>query len=61
MSQFFTEKLNENENSESKVVKLNNQDVSVNEFNRTLESLKPNQRILETSDRNFHIVERIQG
>ena len=44
-----------------KKVKLNNEDISIKDFNTTLESLKPNQRIIETSDHNFHLVERMQG
>jgi len=51
---------NLNENEEVKV-KLNNEDISVKDFNHTLESLKPNQRIIETSDHNFHLIERMRG
>lgn len=54
---FQTTKLNESENSERKV-KLNNEEVSVQEFNKTLEGLKGNQRIIESSEGNFHTVER---
>lgn len=45
--------------SEIRTVKLDNNNVSVKEFNETVESLKPNQRIIETSDNNFHLVERM--
>lgn len=50
-----------NENDEKKTVRLDNRDVSVQDFNKRLESLKPNQRIIETSDYNFHLVERMNG
>lgn len=49
-----------NENEE-KTVKLDNVDISVRDFNKKLEGLKSNQRIIETSDYNFHLVERMQG
>jgi len=49
-----------NENEE-KTVKLDNVDISVRDFNKKLEALKSNQRIIETSDYNFHLVERLQG
>lgn len=54
-------KMNRLDESETSTVKLDNEDVSVSDFNKTLESLRPGQRILETSDRNFHIVERLRG
>ena len=50
-----------NENDEKKTVRLDNEDVSIKDFNKKLESLKPNQRIIETSDYNFHLVERMNG
>lgn len=55
--QFQTTKLNESETRE-RVVKLNNEEVSVTDFNKTLESLKGNQRIIESSKDNFYTVER---
>lgn len=55
--QFQTTKLNESETKE-RVVKLNNEEVSVTDFNKTLESLKGNQRIIESSEDNFYTVER---
>lgn len=58
MTDFKMNKLNE---SEMNTVKLDNEDISVSDFNKTLEGLRPGQRILETSDRNFHIVERLRG
>ncbi len=58
MTDFKISRLDE---SEMSTVKLDNEDVSVSDFNKTLESLRPGQRILETSDRNFHIVERLRG
>lgn len=54
-------KMNRLDESETSTIKLDNEDVSVSDFNKTLESLRPGQRILETSDRNFHIVERLRG
>ena len=54
-------KMNRLDESEMSTVKLDNEDVSVSDFNKTLESLRPGQRILETNDRNFHIVERLRG
>lgn len=56
MSTYTTQPLKE---SEHRTVKLDNQEVTAQEFNETLESLKPNQRIIETSDQNFHLVERM--
>lgn len=58
MTDFKMNKLNE---SEMNTVRLDNEDISVSDFNKTLEGLRPGQRILETSDRNFHIVERLRG
>lgn len=52
--------LTEDDNKE-RTVKLDNNDISIQDFNNKLESLKPNQRIIETSDYNFHLVERMQG
>jgi len=46
------------ENDERKVY-LDNQQIPVSQFNATLESLKRNQRVVESSDQNFHIVERM--
>ena len=48
-----------NENDEKKTVRLDNRDVSVQDFNKRLENLKPNQRIIETSDYDFHTIERL--
>lgn len=48
-----------NENDEKKTVRLDNRDVSIQDFNRKLEGLKPNQRIIETSDYDFHTIERL--
>lgn len=56
---FQTSKLTESEVNRGNI-KLDNQDISVSDFNRALESLKPGQRILETSDHNFHTVERMR-
>jgi hypothetical protein len=55
---YQTTKLTEKENEK---IYLDNQEVSVSQFNEALNRLKPNQRILETSKHNFHIVERLQG
>ena len=46
------------ENDERKVT-LDNQQIPVSQFNSTLESLKKNQRVVESSADNFHIVERL--
>lgn len=56
MSSYTTQPLKE---SEERTVKLDNQDITVKEFNEKLEELKPNQRIIETSEQNFHLVERM--
>lgn len=48
-----------NENDEKKTVRLDNQNVSIKDFNHKLESLKPNQRIIETSNNDFHTIERL--
>lgn len=45
--------------SENKTVKLDNQEVSVAQFNETVNNLKSNQRIIETGDHDFHLVERL--
>lgn len=42
-------------------VKLNNQEVTSTELREALESLQPNQRIVETQKNNFFIVERMRG
>lgn len=55
---YQTTKLTEKENEK---IYLDNQEVSASQFNEALDKLKPNQRILETSKRSFHIVERLQG
>ena len=55
---FQTTKLNESDDKERKVY-LDNEEVSVKDFNKKLESLKKNQRIVESSQDNFHIVERM--
>lgn len=52
---YQTVKINE---SVGNTVKLDNQDISTQDFNEKLENLKPNQRIVETSKNNFHTVER---
>lgn len=54
---FQTTKLTE---SEEKKILLDNQEVSAEEFNKTLDNLKPGQRILETQSNSFHIVERFR-
>ena len=56
MSNYTTQPLKE---SEERKVKLDNQDITVKEFNEKLEELKPNQRIIETSEQNYHLVERM--
>lgn len=55
--EYQTNKLKEDERK----IKLDNEEMSVSDFNRRLEGLKPGQRILESSDDNFHIVERLKG
>ena len=54
---FQTTALNESENKERKV-KLNNEEVSIKEFNQTLENLKGNERIIESENGGFFTVER---
>jgi len=53
---YQTSKLNE---SEERKVKLDNEEISVNDFNRKLESLNKNQRIVESSKDSFFIVEKM--
>jgi len=54
--QYQTTKLEEND---ERKVYLDNQQIPVSQFNATLESLKKNQRVVESSDSNYHIVERL--
>ena len=54
--QYQTTKLEEND--ERKVI-LDNEQIPVSQFNTRLESLKKNQRVVESSQDNFHIVERM--
>lgn len=46
------------ENDERKVY-LDNEQIPVSQFNTSLENLKKNQRVVESSQDNFHIVERM--
>lgn len=55
---FQTVKLEESDNNPKKVY-LDNEQVSIREFNSKLESLRKNQRIVESSEDNFHVVERL--
>ncbi len=54
--QYQTTKLEEND---ERKVYLDNEQIPVSQFNNKLESLKKNQRVVESSDNNFHIVERM--
>lgn len=54
---YITQKLKENEDNE-KTVLLDNRKVSNREFNSSLEKLKKNQRIIETTENQFYTVER---
>ena len=54
--QYQTTKLEEND---ERKVYLDNQQIPVSQFNSTLESLKQGQRVVEISQDNFHIVERM--
>lgn len=45
--------------SQDKKVKLDNQEITVREFNEKLENLKPNQRVVETSQDSYHLIERM--
>lgn len=56
MMQYQTTKLEEND---ERKVYLDNEQIPVSQFNNKLESLKKNQRVVESSDNNFHIVERM--
>lgn len=56
MMQYQTTKLEEND---ERKVYLDNEQIPVSQFNSTLESLKRNQRVVESSNDNFHIVERM--
>ena len=54
--QYQTTKLEEND---ERKVYLDNEQIPVSQFNTRLESLKKNQRVVESSDSNYHIVERL--
>ena len=54
--QYQTTKLEEND---EKKVYLDNEQIPVSQFNTKLESLKKNQRVIESSESNYHIVERL--
>lgn len=57
----MTYQMSKLEETKEQKISLDNKEISAEEFNRTLENLKPGQRILESSDNNFHLVERLQG
>ena len=56
MMAYQTTKLEEND---ERKVTLDNEQIPVSQFNTRLESLKKNQRVVESSQDNFHIVERM--
>ena len=56
MMAYQTTKLEEND---ERKVYLDNQQIPVSQFNNTLENLKKGQRVVESSQDNFHIVERM--
>ena len=56
MTSYQTTELKENKKEQT--IKLDNQNISVSQFNETLKGLKNNQRIVEVGDHDFHIVER---
>lgn len=49
------------ESNDSKTIKLNNDMVTPDEFNEVVENLKSNQRLIETRDGGYHVIERIRG
>ena len=51
-------KLNESEDS---TVMFNDEAVTVKDFNEAISNLKSNQRVVETSEKSYHLVERMQG
>lgn len=51
-------KLNEREDS---TVMFNDAKVTVKDFNEAISNLKSNQRVVETSEKSYHLVERMQG
>lgn len=51
-------KLNESEDS---TVMFNDETVTVKDFNEAISNLKGNQRVVETSEKSYHLVERMQG
>lgn len=51
-------KLNESEDS---TVMFNDETVTVKDFNEAISNLKSNQRVVETSEKSYHLVERMQG
>lgn len=51
-------KLNEREDS---TVMFNDATVTVKDFNEAISNLKGNQRVVETSEKSYHLVERMQG
>ncbi len=59
-NRYITSKMTENEDRDRKLY-LDNKEVSPTEFNTALEGLHDNQRIVESSKDNFHIIERFFG
>ena len=59
MAVYQTVELKESKNEPENTVKLDNQQVSISQFNETLKGLKKNQRVVEVADHDFHIVERM--
>ena len=51
-------KLNESEDS---TVMFNDETVTVKDFNEAISNLKSNQRVVEASEKSYHLVERMQG
>lgn len=51
-------KVDKLEEKEGRKVVLDNEEVSVSEFNSRLENLKSSQRIIETKENQFFTVER---
>ena len=51
-------KLNESEDS---TVMFYDETVTVKDFNEAISNLKSNQRVVETSEKSYHLVERMQG
>lgn len=49
----------DNKERDDKRIMLDNEEVTPSEFNEKASSLKKNERLVETSDGNYHIITRM--